>query len=231
MNEIIIIAVSIIGILIVKLALNVKIRKMFALNNEKNSETLEKISEKFPEDKEICNDILKQIKAKNVKVKIDKESYNCFYAVATNSITIGKFKQDIIKIQTIAHECIHATQNKSTLWTNFILSNIYNVYFLVILVLTLFNKVKFTNVLMYVLIMLAIIKFIIRAYLENDAMIRAKYVSKEYLDSKEIFTEKEKEELINKYEQVNKLGIPFYNFYLFSNEILKIIVYCIISLI
>ena len=84
---------------------------------------------------------------------------------------------------------------------------------------------------MYVLIMLAIIKFIIRAYLENDAMIRAKYVSKEYLDSKEIFTEKEKEELINKYEQVNKLGIPFYNFYFFSNEILKIIVYCIISLI
>ena len=231
MNEIIIIAISIIGILIVKLALNVKIRKMFALNNEKNSETLKKISERFPEDKEICNDILKQVKAKNVKVKIDKESYNCFYAVATNSITIGKFKQDIIKIQTIAHECIHATQNKSTLWTNFILSNIYNVYFLVILVLTLFNKVKFTNVLMYVLIMLAIIKFIIRAYLENDAMIRAKYVSKEYLDSKEIFTEKEKEELINKYEQVNKLGIPFYNFYLFSNEILKIIVYCIIALI
>ena len=103
MNEIIIIAISIIGILIVKLALNVKIRKMFALNNEKNSETLKKISERFPEDKEICNDILKQVKAKNVKVKIDKESYNCFYAVATKSITIGKFKQDIIKIQTIAH--------------------------------------------------------------------------------------------------------------------------------
>ena len=60
MNEIIIIAISIIGILIVKLALNVKIRKMFALNNEKNSETLKKISERFPEDKEICKKFNKQ---------------------------------------------------------------------------------------------------------------------------------------------------------------------------
>ena len=48
-------------------------------------------------------------------------------------------KNSFTRIQTIAHECLHSIQGKNLLIFNFIFSNIYLLYFIVISVLAAFN--------------------------------------------------------------------------------------------
>ena len=60
-------------------------------------------------------------------------------------------------------------------------------------------------------------------------MTKAKYLAGEYIDKKKLLSEDEKEELLNKYEEINKQGIPFTLFYILSNSFLGIIIYAIIS--
>lgn len=230
MNYIMIIIICILLLIMVKLGLDVKFKSIKLLNNESSAE-LSKIGDKLPDSKEICSSILKNLHCSNVKIQINEEYNSCLYTVFNNTITIGKFKEDYMKPQTIAHECIHACQNKLTLWSNFVISNICNCYFLITLILLIFNKVQNINLLLLILVMFFIVKFIIRSFLENEAMIKAKYIAKEYLEESDFLSEKEIEKLLKQYDKVNKIGIPFYNFYLFSSENIKIIICCILALI
>lgn len=230
MNEIIIIAICIIALIIVKISINIKFKSLKDLN-KRGTESLKDISKKFPKDEEICEKILDKLNAKDVEVKINEDYDSCLYTVFNNTITIGKFKEQYMKIQTIAHECIHASQNKKTLWANFIISNIYNLFFYIIIVLTLFNKIVNTNIYIYILTMLGIIQYIIRSNLENDAMLNAKYIAKEYLEETKVLSKEENDELLKEYEEVNKIGIPFINFTLIQGNLIKVIIFCIIALI
>lgn len=230
MNEIIIIAICIITMVILKISLNIKFKSLKELKNRK-AEDLKNIHNKFPTDEEICTNILGKLNVKNVEINVNEEYTSCLYTVFNNTITIGKFKEQYMKLQTLAHECIHASQDKKTLWANFIISNVYNLYFIVVLILSLFNKIQNTNLFIYVLIFLGIIQYSIRNYLENDAMIKAKSVAKEYLEDAKILTEEENNKLLKEYEEVNKIGIPFYQFLLIFNMVIKVIVFCIIALI
>lgn len=231
MNEIIIIIICLITIILLKIGLNIKFKEIKRLNTRSNEE-LKKISEKFLENEQICKSILNKLNNNNnVKVLMNQEYNSCLYTVYNNTITIGKFKENYMKIQTIAHECIHACQNKLTLWFNFIISNSYNLYFVIILVLTLFNKIQHTNIYLYILTMLGIIQYIIRNSLENEAMTKAPYLAKEYIEENNIISKKEKEKLLKKYEEVNKIGIPFVNYLLIQKNLIKIIIFCIFSLI
>lgn len=223
MNEIIVISISVIMIVFLKIGLNIKFKDIKYLNNKKNEE-LAKLSNKFPSDEEICKQILDKKGRKEVKVKINKEYDSCLYTVYNNTITIGKFKEEYIKIQTIAHECIHACQDKVSLWFNFIISNIYNIYFFVICVLAIFTTAN-TILLTFVLLMLSTIKIIVRMYLENEAMNKAKYEAKEYIEENKILTKDEEEKLLQEYDDINKIGIPFYNYIMITNELVKVIFY------
>ena len=225
-----VIVTSIITIIVLKFFLNINFKKMKEMKIG-SLESLKKVSNKFPTDEEICKGILKKLNNENVKVKIKPEYNSCVYTVYNHTITIGKFEQNYMKIQTIAHECIHACQNKRILWSNFIFTNIYLIYFIVILIASFFNKLPYTNIYMIVLLFLSVIQYSIRFGLENEAMVKALYVAKEYIEDNKILTTEEKRNLLNEYDNVNKVGIPFINYYLISMNIVKVILYAFTCLV
>lgn len=231
MFEFEVVIICVLATILLKIFLNINFKEIKKLEL-RTSEELEKLSNKFPSDETICNDILKKLNnTTEVKIKNEPEYTSCLYTVFNNTITIGKFKQNYIKIQTIAHECIHSCQDKRVLWANFIFTNIYLLYFLIISILTFFNKVPYTTIHIIILIFLSLIQYIVRFSLENEAMIKAKYVAEEYIEEKKILNIEEKEKLIEEYDKINNIGIPFMNYYLISMNIIKIILYCFIALI
>lgn len=230
MFEIMIIILCVITLIILKIFLNINFKEIKSLKI-RNSEELEELSKSFPDDEKICKDILNKLNNKDVKIKIEPEYNSCLYTVFNNTITIGKFQQNYIKIQTFAHECIHACQSKRLLWSNFIFSNIYLIYFIVTLILILLNKLPYTIIYTTILIFLGIIQYIIRFSLENEAMIKAKYIAKEYIEENEILNIDEENKLLEEYDKINNLGIPFINYYLIGMNIIKIIIYASIAII
>lgn len=230
MIEILTILLCVITLILLKYFLNIKIKDIKKLNNRENA-FLEEISNKFPKSEEICRDILKSLNNENVEIKIEPEYNSCLYTIFNNTITLGKFKQEYMKLQTIAHECIHSVQNKNTLWANFIFTNIYLVYFFIIALLGILNKINYSEIHILILVFISFIQYILRNYLETDAMTKAKYVAKEYINKSRILNKIEEEKLLVEYEEVNKIGIPFMNYYILASNIIKIIIFCIIVLI
>ena len=153
------------------------------------------------------------------------------YIAITNKIIIGDLKENYSRIQTIAHECLHSIQDKRLQKFHFIISNIYLIYFIVIIILELINKLPSRNIYLIILLILGSIYITVRNYLENDAMIKAKYLAKEYIEEERILKKEEETELINGYEKINKIGIPISNFQIWSDLIIKVIIFCIIDII
>ena len=149
----------------------------------------------------------------------------------TNTITIGKIDKMYTRIQTIAHECLHSVQPKRILKFNFWFSNINILYFIVLLILTLFRIIEETNIQIFILLMLGIIQYSIKSYLEQDAMTKAKYLVNEYFDTNNDIENTEKEKLLKKYEELNEKAIPFVSYSLIFSELLKILLYLIIVII
>ena len=104
------------------------------------------------------------------------------------------------------------------------------IYFVIICVLTLFNKITDTQIHSFILLLLGIIQYVVRISLENEAMLKAKYVAKEYIEENNILNKEEEKELLNEYERVNKIGIPFMNFYIISMNIIKVFIYSLFAL-
>lgn len=230
MIELLVIICCAIILILLKIIFGIKFKSIINLK-DRCSKELEDLSNKFPKDEKICKDILKELNNENVNIKIEPEYTSCLYTVFNNTITIGRFKQNYMKLQTIAHECIHSTQSNRILWANFIVSNIFLIYYLVILILDIFNKLPYPNIHIIILIFLSLIQYILRSNLENDAMLKAKYVAKEYIEKYKILEEHEEEKLLIEYEEINKMGIPFINFNLIFNNFFKIIIFSIIVLI
>ena len=149
----------------------------------------------------------------NVIIKTGNENTQAsLYIVATDSILIANINKTFTRVQTIAHECIHSIQDKRLLWFNFIFSNIYLAYFAVITVLALFNKLPQVNIFAIILVMMSMLLFFVRSYLETDAMIRARYLAKEYMEqNKELICEENIEIIVENYDMLNKIGVKFYN--------------------
>ena len=230
MFEIVIIICCIITLILLKIFLNINLKAIKSLD-KRDTRHLENVSLAFPSDEEMGKEILNKLNNKDVKIKIEPEYESCLYTIFNNTITIGKFKKDYMKIQTIAHECVHSQQNKRTLWFNFIFTNIYLIYFVIILILEFFNKLPFANVHTIILIFLGIVQYIIRFSLENEAMIKARYIAKEYIEENRILEEDEKKKLLAEYDEVNSIGITFMNFHLISKNIIKDLIYAIVVLI
>lgn len=221
MIEISIIITCVLSLIILKIVLNVnfkEIRKFKTIG----SEELEEISKNFPDDNEICKKILEKLNKKEVKVKKESEYNSCLYTVFNNTITIGNFKQNYMKIQTLAHECIHSSQDKVMLWSNFIFTNIYLIYYTLILVLAFLNKLCYPYIHIILFIFLSLIQYILRWSLENEAMLKARYIAEKYIDENNILDEIEKNKLLEEYDRVNAIGIPFMNYYTVSMNIIKI---------
>lgn len=231
MEYIVISVVLVIVAVITKFALNIKIRdikklKELAFNKEKNA-----ILDKFPDSENIAKAILENLKNNHTKVKKSEnpKDTTSVYVVFTDSIIIANIKNTFTYVQTIAHECIHSIQDKKVLWFNFIYTNLYNLFFVVLVVLKLFNVINGT-VWIIALILAGIVYYVVRAYLENDAMIRARYVSKEYMEKSSFLTKSKIEEIIDDYDTINAIGIKLYLYRLLLEVLVRTFIFSIMCI-
>lgn len=232
MEYVIIIILMLFTILILKMGLNIKIKDIKKVKELGYDEKTNEILKDSPDNSAICKDILEMLDNKDVKIEEaqDEKSTTSLYMVMQNKILIGNVKDSFTRIQTIAHECIHSIQNKTLLKFNFVISNINILYFIIICILALFNVVnkEVSNIILIGLILLQFIFFVVRNFLEVDAMTRAEFLAKEYIDKTKLLSKKDAETIENKYKEINKIGIKIYTFTLACQAMIKPILYCIL---
>lgn len=228
MEFIVLLIIVIVMYLILRFIFDFNMKKIKELGEDKE---LDKLTQKYPENVEICKWYLKKLKNKNVKIEEDKNSNATLYLVMSNKIFIANLKESYTRIQTIAHECLHSIQSKKLLWFNFIFSNVYLVYFGVICILALLKILPMKMTFLSIFIVFSLVYYAVRTYLENDAMIKARFLAKEYMQEKAISTREEIDKIVNKYEELNDIGIKCTNFQFLSNILVKIIILAVIFLI
>ena len=228
MDTICFLVLIILAIVIFKIIFRINIKKM---KEKKENKELEKITDKFPENIEVAREMLEMLDNKSVKIEEAKDTGTSLYIAITNKISIADMKNNYARIQTIAHECIHSCQDRRLLLFNFIFSNINIIYFIIISILTILKVVINQNLQIEILMLFTLIEFSVRSFLEIDAMTKAKYLSKEYMDKTKLCTEGEKNKLLKEYGSINKIGIPFVIDNLLTTALARIIIYCIISII
>ena len=228
MEYLIIIAVCIIFLVVLKFAWNIKIKDVKKLKEIGYSKELNEITNKLPENKEICKSILNILNNEKVVIKESENNTASFYLVLNNTILIANIKNTFTRVQTIAHECLHSIQNRRTLLFNFIYSNIYIIYFLCICILSLLKLNQYPMVHLFSLTILSFIHYAIRGYLEMDAMTKAKPLSKEYMEQEGTLSNEEQKKILDNYEIINEIGIKMTNYKLIINVTAKIIIYTII---
>ncbi len=230
MNIIILIMFLILMLLIIAKIYDINLKKLkqFA---EYEETKFNKIIDNYPSNIEICKKILSKLKNESVTIEENKESKTCLYIALTNKIVIADVKNSYTRIQTIAHECLHSVQDRKILLFNFIFSNIYIIYFIVSIILALINKIQDKMLFLTIMIILGYIYYFVRSYLENDAMIKAKYVAEEYMKEAKISSEEETENIVNSYNKLNNIGIKTVNFQLMMETTIKTIILAIVLLI
>lgn len=192
---------------------------------------LDELAKIYPSNIEMCKDYLKKLKNSKVKIKEDKEAKASLYIAVTDTISIANIQNSYTRIQTIAHECLHSIQSRKLLMFNFIFSNIYLIYFIVTCLLLIFNVLPCKMMFLVILLILSMIYYTVRIFLENDAMIKAKYLAKEYMEEKKISTPEEIEKLVAGFDKVNTEGIKCINYYLFMEIMIKLFVFTMLCLI
>ncbi len=232
--EYIVIIIIIISIILLKLGLNIHISDMKKIKKIGYDKKLNDIANKFPSNKEICMEMLEKLNNKNVKIEEVKDSKTSLYIAITNKIIIANINDTFTRIQTIAHECLHSIQNRRILLSNFIFSNISIITFIIFTILILLNignSYTYTQI----FIGIGIISYVIKAYLENEAMSKAFYLAKEYINKyQEKNTDISKDDidlLIKNFDILNRMGIPLTNFYLLIIFLIKVIILCILGII
>lgn len=189
---------------------------------------IEHLIAKFPDNTKIAEQILKMLKNTKTVIKQDKNSKTSFYLVMNDQISIANIDTMITRIQTVAHECIHSIQDKVLLWANFIFSNIYLFYFMLITILTILGIVHNAILIIVSLMICGVVFYAIRGYLEQDAMTRAQYVTEEYLTKEKICTTEEIEQIMEEYVKLNKIGIPMMQYQLIKTIFIRILIYTIV---
>ena len=226
--ELIIIIVAILAIIIVRamMKINVKELEKIALNSELNE-----ITKKYPKNTEICKSILKKLGNENTRIEEDTGSEATLYIAIQDKISIGNTHDSFTRIQTMAHECLHSVQDKKMLIFNFVYSNIYIIYFAVICVLEIMNKLPNEIMFSNILLILSFIYYVIRVFLENDAMIKAEYVAQEYMEEQNISSSEEIKKVCNGFKVLNKGCIKGTNCSLFVKIMIKVVIFNVLSLI
>ena len=193
----------------------------------KNQE-LDDMAKKYPNNIEMCKEYLKMLNNETVTVEEDKTANSSLYIAISNKILIADVKESFTRIQTIAHECLHSIQDRKILLFNFIYSNIYILYFLVISILKLCNILPYEMAFLVILILGGFVYYFIRSYLEDDAMIKARFLAKEYMESKKISSQEEIDKIIKQFDKLNYLGIKSVNYTLSLTIMIEIIIFCAI---
>ena len=228
MEFIIIGIISLILLVILKyiFGYNQKILKNIGKNDE-----LDEIAKKYPSNIDICKTYLKKLNNEKIEIEQNDNAKNSLYIVATNKIMIANIQKTYTRIQTIAHECLHSIQDKKLLWFNFIFSNIYILYFLIICILAIFRVLPNEMIFLVGFLLLSSVYLVVRNYLENDAMIKARFLAKEYMEEQKISSKEEINKLVEGFDSINNVGIKCINYYFFMEVMMKVFVFCTICLI
>lgn len=221
MEPIVVIAFILASTVLLKIAFSIDTKEVEPLKENKD---LEILTNKLPENTQIAKEMLEILGNQTVKVEVSKNSKTSLYIAITNKISIADIKNNYARIQTIAHECLHSVQDRRLLLFNFIFSNIIILYWLTISILTAIHVITNIAIPVFVLLLMATIKLAIRGFLETDAIIKSKYLSKEYMESKNILTEKEIISIIEKYDEINKIAVPFTILRILSASLISIFI-------
>lgn len=212
------------------------LRILFGCNKKRIEEIakdpkLDDIAKKYPNNIDICKEYLQMLNNSSVKIEEDKNATNSLYIAISNKIIIADVKESFTRIQTIAHECLHSIQNRKVLLFNFIYSNIYMLYFIIISILAICKVLPYKMMFLSILIMGGFLYYLVRSYLEDDAMIKARFLAKEYMEKKKISSQEEINHMIDKLDKLNDIGIRATNYALCFCVIIKILIFCIICII
>ena len=223
-------------ILIISILLIITLGILFDYNRNKmkslgKNEKLDNIAKKYPSNIEICKYILKKLNNESVKIEENKDTEASLYIAITNKISIANISKSYTRIQTIAHECSHSIQDRKILLFNFAFSNIYLMYFIIICVLGLLKMLPLKMMFLAILLLLSICYYMVRIYLENDAMLKAKYLAKEYMEEQKISTRDEITEMVEEFDKINNIGIKCVNYNFFLNIMIKVIIFTVICII
>ncbi len=224
-------------IICVTVTFSILLGYVFSINKKKildlaKNEKLDEMAKKYPSNVELCKKYLKKLNNENVKIEEEEKSEASLYIAIANKIIIGNVSNTYTRIQTIAHECLHSIQDRKILIFNFIFSNIYLLYYVVICVLALFNLLPFNIMLLFlaIFLILSLVNYIIRMYLENDAMIKARFLAKDYLEEEKISSQEEINEMVKGFDDLNNLGMKYIHYQFFFNCMLKVLIFSIICI-
>ncbi len=230
MEYLVVIGICIIFLVILKFAWNIKISDIKKVKNIGYDKELNEITNKLPENKEICKYLLKKLKNEKVQLKEsqNKDNKTSLYIALSNSILIANISDTFTRVQTMAHECLHSIQNRKTLLFNFFYSNIYFIYFLCICILSLLRLNEHGMIHLFILTILGAIYYAIRSYIEMDAMTKTKPLAKEYMEEQKVLTIEEQNKVLDNYEVINDIAIKMTNYTLIINCTAKVIIYALI---
>ena len=223
-------------IIIFLIVLVIILKYLFGYNKKQieeiaKNEELDRIAKKYPDNIEMCKEYLSMLNNKNVTIEEDKTANSSLYIAITNKIVIANVKESFTRIQTIAHECLHSIQDRKILLFNFIYSNIYMLYFIVISILKICNILPYEMMFLVILLLGGFVYYFIRSYLEDDAMIKARFLAKEYMENKKISSQEEIDKIVKQFDKLNYLGIKSVNYTLWTTIMIEIIIFCGICLI
>lgn len=193
-------------------------------------EELDKLAKAYPSNIEMCREYLKKLKNEKVKIEENEEAEASLYIAVTDKILIANIQKSYTRIQTIAHECLHSIQSRKLLLFNFIFSNIYIIYFIVTCILLILKLLPYKMMFLMIFLILSMIYYTVRIYLENDAMIKARYLAKEYMEEKKISSPEEIEKLIGGFDKINSVGIKCINYHFFMEIMIKTFLFAILCL-
>ena len=192
---------------------------------------LDNLAKEYPNNIEMCKEYLKMLKNEKVKIEENKGAEASLYIAVTDKILIADIQKSYTRIQTIAHECLHSIQSRKLLLFNFIFSNIYFIYFIVICALLVFKILPYKMMFLVILFLLSMIYYMVRIYLENDAMIKARYLAKEYMEEKKISSLEEIKKLVAGFDKINNVGIKCINYHFFVGIMMRVFVVTTLCLI
>ena len=223
-------------IAIITLVLTIFLGIVFEYNIKKlkhiaDNEELDGIAKKYPSNLNICKYYLKKLNNENIEIEENSNGEASLYIAITNKIIIANISNTYTRIQTIAHECLHSIQNRKLLIFNFIFSNIYLLYFVCICILAILKILPNKMMFLAILLLLSMVYCTVRLFLENDAMIKAKYLARDYLEDVKISTKDEIDKLVNGFDYINSFGIKAMNYKFFFDSMVKVIIFLIICII
>lgn len=217
---------AIISIIILKYIFDYQMKELKKIGED---EKLDELAKAYPSNIELCKEYLKSLNNEKVAIEENEETEASLYIAITNKISIGKIQKSYTRIQTIAHECLHSVQNRKLLRFNFIFSNLYLLYFIVICALFIFKVLPYPMLFLNIFLVLSMIYCLVRVFLENDAMIKAKYLAKEYMEEKKISSPEEIQKLVAGFDKINGIGIKCTNYMFFRQVMIKLVILAVLG--